>query len=70
MHTLKQYEPYVVWYTAVPVLALIVWLLLQVSDTIVRQISHLDESGCWNCSSPDNAGAMLFMLGTRADDNI
>lgn len=53
-----------------PALMLVVWPLVQVSDTIVRQISHLDELGCWNCSSPDSAGAMLFMLGMRADDHI
>lgn len=34
-----------------------------VSDTIVRQISHLDEAGCWNCTSAGSPGAMLFMLG-------
>ena len=38
---------------------------LQVSDTIVRQISNLDGAYCWNCSSTGSAGAMLFMLGRQ-----
>ncbi|KAL3132485.1 hypothetical protein ABBQ32_009033 [Trebouxia sp. C0010 RCD-2024] len=34
-----------------------------VSDTIVRQISRLDEAACWNCDAAGSPGMLLFMLG-------
>ena len=34
----------------------------QVSDTILRQISNLEEAGCWECGGP-NSRMQVFMLG-------
>ena len=36
---------------------------LQVSDTLVRQISYLNEASCWQCSTPGGGHGLLFMLG-------
>lgn len=36
---------------------------LQVSDTLVRQISYLNEASCWQCSAPAGGHGLLFMLG-------
>lgn len=52
------------WYQAQPAFNRQVMSSLQVSDTILRQISKLENAGCWACGAPDSR-MQVFMLGAN-----